>query len=94
MFWLFLICRHFIVAQAIFLQKHGFLGLQFSSHSLFSSENNAFSATCDVCRKLVKLVLWSKYHENICTRFEYYLYSTEWSCINKKQYYKVQCYPW
>ena len=63
MFWLFLICRNFVVAQSICLHKHGFLSLQFVSYSLFSWENNAFSAMCDVCRKLVKPVFWNTYCE-------------------------------
>ena len=52
-----------LLLRRFFSRNTVFLGLQFSSYSLFSSENNAFSATCDVCRKLVKLVFWSKYNE-------------------------------
>ena len=58
--------RHFIVVQAILLQKFGFIeAYNLAPIPLFSSVNDSFSAMKDVCRlKLVKPVFWSsKYCE-------------------------------
>ena len=63
------------------LETRFYLSLQFGSCSLCSSENNAFSVMCDVCRKPVKRVFWAQIPRDICTRFEHYLYLTESSWI-------------
>ena len=63
------------------LETRFYLSLQFGSYSLCSSENNAFSVMCDVCRKPVKRVFWAQIPRDICTRFERYLYLTESSWI-------------
>ena len=40
------------------IETRFYVSFQFSSNSLFSSGNDAFSAMCEICRKAVQPVSW------------------------------------